>query len=62
MTLKLEGDLDILKMYLHIENEAASLRHSKLKSLNSENMFQGLNYFEHYRNGYSGQAPTISNQ
>jgi len=30
MTLKLEGDLDILKMYLHTENEAAMLRHSKL--------------------------------
>jgi len=30
MTLKLEGDLDILKMYLHTENEAARLRHSKL--------------------------------
>jgi len=32
MTLKLEGDLDILKMYLHTENEAASLRHSKLRA------------------------------
>jgi len=30
MTLKLEGDLDILKMHLHIENEVAGLRHSKL--------------------------------
>jgi len=30
MTLKLEGDLDILKMYLHAENEVARLRHSKL--------------------------------
>jgi len=32
MTLKLEyglGGLDILKMYLHIENEIAMLRHSK---------------------------------
>jgi len=29
MTLKLEGDLDILKIYLHSENEAASLRDSK---------------------------------
>jgi len=27
---KLEGDLDILKMYLHTENEVAMLRHSKL--------------------------------
>jgi len=30
MTLKLEGDLDILKMHLHTENEVAGLRHSKL--------------------------------
>jgi len=30
MTLKLEGDLDILKMYLHTENEAASFRHAIL--------------------------------
>jgi len=29
MTLKLEGDLDILKMYLHTENEVATLRHPK---------------------------------
>jgi len=31
MTLKLEDDIDIiLNMYPHTENEAASLRHSKL--------------------------------
>jgi len=30
MTLNLEGDLDILKMYLHTENEVARLRHSEL--------------------------------
>jgi len=30
MTLKLKGDLDILKMYLHTENEFARLNHSKL--------------------------------
>jgi len=30
MTLKLEGDLDILIMYLHTENELARLRHSIL--------------------------------
>jgi len=32
MTLKLEGDLSILKIYLHTENEAASLQHSKLRA------------------------------
>jgi len=29
MTLKLEGDRDILKTYSHTENEAARLRYSK---------------------------------
>jgi len=28
-TLKVEDDLDILKMYLHTKNETASLRRSK---------------------------------
>jgi len=28
MTLKLEGDLDILKMYIHTENEVVILRQS----------------------------------
>jgi len=32
MTLKLEGVLDILKLYVHTDNEAASLRHSERKS------------------------------
>jgi len=32
MTLKLEGDLSILKMYLNTENEAARLRHSLLRA------------------------------
>jgi len=30
MTLKLEGELDILKMYLYAKNEVAGLRNSKL--------------------------------
>jgi len=30
MTLKLDTDLSIPKMYLHAENEVATLRHSKL--------------------------------
>jgi len=30
MTLKLEGDLDILKMYLHIENKVARSSRSKV--------------------------------
>jgi len=38
MTLKLEGDLDILKMYLHTKNEAASLRHLKLRAWIGKNM------------------------
>jgi len=32
MTLKLDGDLDMLKMYLYTENEAADLRNSKLRA------------------------------
>jgi len=34
MTLKIEGDLDTLKKYLHTKNEAAKLRHSKLLAVN----------------------------
>jgi len=30
MTLKLQGNLDILKMYLHTKNEVAGLRQWKL--------------------------------
>jgi len=30
MTLKLDGDLDVLKVYVHADNKVASLRHSKL--------------------------------
>jgi len=72
--LKLEGDLDSLKMYLHTENEAASLRHSKLRAWIGKNtkMSQGQwsrskmskapNYFERYRNRYSDQAPAVSDQ
>jgi len=35
MTLKLEGGLAIMKMHLHIENDAARLRHSKLLALDA---------------------------
>jgi len=38
MTLKLEGDLDTPKMYLHTEKEAASLRHSKFRAHIGKNM------------------------
>jgi len=31
--MKLEDDLDSLKKYLHTENGAASIRHSKLRAL-----------------------------
>jgi len=36
MTLKLESDLDIPKMYLHIKNEVARVRHSKLLMKNTK--------------------------
>jgi len=68
MTLKLEDNLDILQMYPHTENEAASLRHSKLRAWIEKNtkiclkvkMSKALNYFERYRNRYSDQMlPTF---
>jgi len=73
MTLKLEGDLNNLKMYFHTENEAASLRHSKLeleriqkyhvsRSKVNVKMSKATNYFERYRSRYSDQAPAVSNQ
>jgi len=37
MTLKLEDDLDSLKLYLYTENETTSLRHSKLRAGIREN-------------------------
>jgi len=59
MTLTLEGNLDILKMYFYTENEAASLRHSKLRASTEEiqkclkvkgKISKAPNYFERYRN------------
>jgi len=44
MTLKLKGYPDTLKMYIHTENEAASLRHSKLRA-----------WIKKYRNMSEGQ-------
>jgi len=38
MTLKLEGDLDILITYLHIQNEVARLRHSKILTVDDIGM------------------------
>jgi len=45
MTLKLERDLDVLKMYLHAENEVGRLRQSTVSimddmdvAITSENM------------------------
>jgi len=72
--LKLKGDRDILKMYTHTENEADSLKHSKLgtwiekiwKYISSSKanvkMSKAPNYLERYRNRYSDQAPAISGQ
>jgi len=38
MTLTLEGDLHILKTYLHTESEVATLRHSRLLTVNEIRM------------------------
>jgi len=49
--LKLEGDPDILKMYLHTENEAASLRHLKLRaSIEKYYVKVKVRSFKYYRN------------
>jgi len=68
MTLKLKGDLDVLKMYPHSESEAASLRHSKrrawvkkstkicLKVKGQSQDVKAPNYFQRYLNRYSDQA------
>jgi len=47
MTLKLEGDLDILKMYRHTENEAARLgiQNTELEFKQYENMSQAPSIF-----------------
>jgi len=54
MTLKLEGDLDILTMYLHTENELARFRHWKLLTVDETCMAN-----EKYENKSQGQmSPT----
>jgi len=66
MTLKLEGDLDILKMYLHTENEAASIQNLEIELEKIQNvlrtnvkvkMSKPPNY---YHNRHSDQAPHSS--
>jgi len=60
-------------MYLHTENEAASIMHSKLRTLlkKYENvsrskikvkMSKAPNYFKRYCSRYSDQAPAIFDQ
>jgi len=43
ITLKLEGDIDILKVYLYTENEVARLRHSKLLTVDEICMANEIN-------------------
>jgi len=73
MILKIEGNRDVLKMHPHTENEADSLRHSKLSASIEKykdisrlkvkvKMSKALNYFKRYRNKYSIQDPAISGQ
>jgi len=49
MTLKLEGDLDVLKMHSKLR---ARVKKSKVK-------VKAPNYFERYRNRYSDEAPAV---
>jgi len=68
MTLKLKGDLDILKMYFRAENEAygiANFNWKKTRTYVSRvkvKMSKAQNYFERYRNRYSVQAPAVSDR
>jgi len=57
MTLKLEGDLDILKMYLRAENEVARLRHSKLLTVDEICMVN-----EKYLNSSQGERSKVKGQ
>jgi len=57
-------------MYHHTENEAASLKHSKLRAWIEKirclkvnvKMSKAPNYLERYRNRYPYQTPAISGQ
>jgi len=49
MTLKLEGALDILEMYLHTKNKAASSKHLKLCSLKVKGQGQMSANFNHFQ-------------
>jgi len=72
LTLKLEGDEHILKMYPESKDEVASSKHSKLRACSEKKrnfvlmpkvkvrMPKAPNYFERYRNSYTDQAPTVS--
>jgi len=60
MTWKLEGDLDILKMYLHTENEVAMLRHSKLLIEDDMCMANEKNENALKVNGQGQMSPTFS--
>jgi len=73
MTLKHEGDLDILKMYILTLKMKLCLRHLRTQSLNFKNtkikvkgqgvkMSKALNYFERYHNRYMYQAPAFSDR
>jgi len=60
MTLKLEGDLNILKMHLHTENEVARLRHSKFLQLD-EICTAITNEMNKYENNSEGQRSNVIN-
>jgi len=69
LTLKLEGDLDVVKMYLHTENEAASLKDSKLRAelkkispSKEVKMSKAPNYFQCYHIRCFDQVPAVFDQ
>jgi len=55
LTLKLEGDLDSLKMYIHTENEVARLRHLKLLTVDKICMANEKTRASCYTIGTSGR-------
>jgi len=64
VSLKLEDDLDILNMYRRTKTfkTELELKQYENRSRGHGPMSEASNYFEHYGNRYSDEAPTVSDQ
>jgi len=64
MTLKLEGDLDILKMYLHTDYEVARLRYSKLLTVGqicmANEKIRNSSYSQRSRSNITNSQPLLA--